>query len=547
MRCYWLLLVLQMVFSLSTSAFAAPVVIGESPLAGSTGVSVPSALSATFSEAMNPSSITDRSFTLEKRVGVVAVSAGHYTTLALKGDGTVAAWGFNSWDTTVPAGLQGVIAIDAGYYHSLALKSDGTVVGWGSDAGGGSIVVPEGLAGVKAISAGPYHNLALKKDGTVVAWGRSDEGQTTVPAGLSGVKAIAAGHYHSLALKEDGTVVAWGWNGYGQATVPAGLSGLKAIAAGRDHSLALKADGTVVVWGEDGDIDMPPELNDVVAITAGNLYSVAVKGDGTVVAWGGSYHPGVPEGLSGVVAVSTQYGHSVALKGDGSIVTWGLQNEHWQQSPPDRLTGVIDIAGSPRASFLTALKADGTITTWGDHVGEPADLTGIASLHEGDVMFAIKSDGGVAPVGQSYPYWAPFNVPADLSGVVAMASAGCQTFAVKDDGTVVTWIGNNGQVACDRIDLPEGLSGIVDIAATLWSPPGSISPQLYVMALKGDGTVINLRENALIAGLNNVVDIKVGSGFLVALKSDGTVFTREEIHTGYIDRKSTRLNSSHRL
>jgi hypothetical protein len=54
---------------------------------------------------------------------VVAVAAGDFHCLALRADGTVVAWGFDSdGQATIPAGLDGVTAIAAGGYHSLALR-----------------------------------------------------------------------------------------------------------------------------------------------------------------------------------------------------------------------------------------------------------------------------------------------------------------------------------------------------------------------------------------------------------------------------------------
>jgi hypothetical protein len=109
----------------------------------------------------------------------------------------------------VPSGLSGVTAIAAGLTHSLALRGDGTVVAWGCGGGVsyGQCSVPIGLASVTAIAAGGYHSLALKGDRTVVAWGclyGAGGGSCSVPSGLSGVKAIGAGEYHSLALVELG-------------------------------------------------------------------------------------------------------------------------------------------------------------------------------------------------------------------------------------------------------------------------------------------------------------------------------------------------------
>jgi hypothetical protein len=247
--------------------------------------------------------------------GVTAVAAGGNHSLALKGDGTVVAWGATA---APPTGLSGVIAIAASTYsHNLALKSDGTVVGWNGNAHG-ETTIPAGLSGVTAIAAGCYHSLALKSDGTVVAWGWNNEGQLDVPTGLSSVKAIAAGCYFSLALKSDGTVVAWGNNDYGQTSVPAGLSGVVAISASRDHCLALKSDGTVVAWGNnsDGQTSVPAGLSGVVGISAGGYHSLALKSDGTVVAWGRTAE-GQTTGLAdlrGVAAVSAGGRHSLALQ-----------------------------------------------------------------------------------------------------------------------------------------------------------------------------------------------------------------------------------------
>ncbi len=54
--------------------------------------------------------------------------------LALRANGTVAAWGDNTYgQTNVPAGLTNVVAIGGGYYNPLAVRSNGTVVAWGNN------------------------------------------------------------------------------------------------------------------------------------------------------------------------------------------------------------------------------------------------------------------------------------------------------------------------------------------------------------------------------------------------------------------------------
>ena len=54
---------------------------------------------------------------------VVAVAAGWEHCLALRADGSVIAWGDNSYgQSAVPASATNVVAIAAGYYHNLALR-----------------------------------------------------------------------------------------------------------------------------------------------------------------------------------------------------------------------------------------------------------------------------------------------------------------------------------------------------------------------------------------------------------------------------------------
>jgi hypothetical protein len=198
------------------------------------------------------------------------------------------AWGANGHgESEHPLDLTNTIAIAAGIEHSVAVRGDGTVEAWGNPFNP-AVTVPTSLAGVKTVAAGWFHSVALLTNGTVTIWGDNTWGQANMPAGLTNVTAVAAGMVHSLALRADGTVAAWGWNSDGQTNVPAGLSNVVAVAAGRMHSLAVKADGTVVAWGlnDHGQTNVPTDLTNAMAIAGGTGHSVALKDDGTIVAWG---------------------------------------------------------------------------------------------------------------------------------------------------------------------------------------------------------------------------------------------------------------------
>jgi hypothetical protein len=239
---------------------------------------------------------------------VAATACGLDYCLALRVDGTIAAWGETPPQyccllllTNIPANLSNVVAIAAGWDNAMALRANGTVVVWG-DNSWGQTNVPSSVVGVVGVSAGFAHCLAVKADGTVAAWGYDSFGQTEVPPGLTNVTAVAAGFDHSLALRADGSVVAWGNNSYGQINVPVDLTNAIAIAGNANWSMALRVNGTVTVWGVQTNVNVPADLTNAVAIAATMFSGMALKANGTVVVWP-SYYP-VPPGMSGVTAIS---------------------------------------------------------------------------------------------------------------------------------------------------------------------------------------------------------------------------------------------------
>jgi alpha-tubulin suppressor-like RCC1 family protein len=291
--------------------------------------------------------------------GVAQVAAGGGTfignqTIALKGDGTVWAWGDNTGNSTnsysssaVPVqvnGLSGVIQVAPG----MALKSDGTLMVWGGGLGVATpanthVPTPVALSNIRRVAAGPNHTVVVRTDGTVWAWGSNQFGQlgTTAPdscvapdvpcaklpllvPGITGVMDVAVGGGHTLALKADGSVWAWGDNRAGQLgdgtvvsrTTPApvpGVAGAVQIAAGGfsayglngygdGHSVARNADGSVWTWGA-------------------NLYGEL--GDGTTRP---RSTPAPVPGVTGAIDITAATSHTAAIRSDGTVLAWGINN-----------------------------------------------------------------------------------------------------------------------------------------------------------------------------------------------------------------------------
>ncbi len=283
--------------------------------------------------------------------------------MALKANGTVAAWGQNDYgQTNVPASATNVIAIAAAYLHNLALRANGTVVAWGRNDYG-QTNVPASATNVIAIAANNAHSLALRADGTVVAWGYNAYGQTNVPAAATNCIAIEAGYIHSLVLKADGTLLGWGNNTYSQTDVPAAATNIIAISAGGHHNLAQKADGTLLAWNYNiyGQTNVPASVTKVIALEAGEYHNLVLKADGTVVAWGYNNYgqTNVPASVTNAISLAAGEYHSLAMKADGTVVGWGL-NSTGQTSVPAGVTLSLPVTVS--GSVNTNVPGNYTLT-----------------------------------------------------------------------------------------------------------------------------------------------------------------------------------------
>ncbi|MBI5562413.1 MAG: chitobiase/beta-hexosaminidase C-terminal domain-containing protein [Deltaproteobacteria bacterium] len=393
--------------------------------------------------------------------GVVALAGGSYHTLALKNDGTVWAWGYNSkgqlGDGTYAASytpvqvsnLTGVVAISAGLYHSVALRNDGTVWCWGygyygqlGNGGSGSQNVPvqaSGPGNVTAVSAGHYHTIALTGNGDVYGWGYNYYGQAgdgsggsynkykyaPVKSAVTGAVSIGTSGYHSLAVLASGEVRGWGYNPYGQLgdgttttsyapVAAAGITNAVSVKAGLTSSAALLSDGTVWTWGYNRYGDL---------------------GDGT---YNNRYTPGQVPGLAGVTMIGSGEDHYIAVDNNGAVWAWGNNGDGemgdgttthrgspWQVAGITGATGVFGgryhsmaLAPDAFAPIVTASKAAGAYT-----VGPSATVDVALTANEPATVY-YTTDGTVPTTGS-----------AVYSGVISMnAATTLQYFAVDAAG-----------------------------------------------------------------------------------------------------------------
>ena len=244
--------------------------------------------------------------------GVTLVSAGNENSYAVLTTGELMSWGLNTdgqlGDGTTTnqnspvyvltgAGvrLTNVIQIDGGDDFGVALLGDGTVWAWG------------------------YNNNAQlgQNNTTSYRYARQvfKDAARTLP--LNNITKVTAGDTHVMALASDGTLWSWGGNWSGQlgfstgganAALPgvvkvsaggAPLTGVVAISAGNQHSIAAMANGTVMTWGGTNNYQgqtgtgsgtnyptVVPSLSNIVDVSDGDLWTFAVSSTGTVYDWG---------------------------------------------------------------------------------------------------------------------------------------------------------------------------------------------------------------------------------------------------------------------
>jgi len=310
--------------------------------------------------------------------------------LALYAAGTIVVWGNSNnvfINNNIPAG-DDFVQVAGGRNYGIALRSNGTLAAWGKNTSNIVSNTPSGSNFI-AISAGYEHAIALRSDGSIAAWGKnSNNVVSNTPTGNNFVK-IAAGDYHNIALKTDGTVVAWGSNSRNQVSETPISETFTDIAAGFSFCVAVKTDGSIAFWGNSGggnNLTPVPTGNNFVGVSAKNIHVLAMKNDGSIVAWGNATENlNVPAGT--YIQMSAGWQGNLAIRTDGTLAAWA--NLWALRTIPDWVQD-LDIA-YVCAGYDFSLGITGSLDADGDGVADNLDAYPNDPLRAYDIIYPLNS------------------------------------------------------------------------------------------------------------------------------------------------------------
>ena len=392
-----------------------------------------------------------------------------------------------------------------------------------------------------------YQVQILDESGTIVVDSEEIEQVTTAKTGFwTPEQALPANQALQIQVRVKDEHAWSEWSSVGWMKVHVKGVQDEIVVSASSHSIMRKNDGTVWTWGAntsgqlgDGTLTdktaavQVPGLNSVVSVAAGEGYSLALKEDGTVWAWGDNTHGQLGEGnqasslvpiqvsgLVDVVAIETEVQGSYALKRDGTVWKWGRITS-WGTGAVEKtpvrvanVTGVKEIVAGD--DYVAVLKTDGTVWAWG------AGWT---------------SGKGWSQTGVSTP-----TEVVGLDHVASIAGGVEQVLAVKTDGTLWYWgyLGNHSSWYGYSGPTKMGITDVAYVAANQGMRAGGTFVNVVVKkngtvwawgtnknGELGDGTINNNLNTVpqQVAGISDVSTVAVGNGYVLASKSDGSLWS----------------------
>lgn len=334
-----------------------------------------------------------------------ADNGARFSVVVSNGQGSVAS---GEATLTVDAAVQasGRARIAFGSNHVVAVRGDGSVIAWGSNASGqlgsGATIAGSNARLVAttavAVAAGSTESIALGGDGIVRGWGRKFSNITIIggdaavsgtelatpatggwPGGITHI-VTGTGNAFALGLRSDGSVVQMpgvattitgGLNQTARAV--AGLPPIVALGAGvQGNPSAIAADGSVwriaitAIGGGNWQATVSPVagLAGAVAAVCNGVGCIALDTAGAVHTFpaSGSGAAAAVTGLPRTVQIAATGTGFLAVAGDGTLWRW---NQGATPTAVAGLAGVLEAAGGS-GTVLVRL-ADGSVWGYGSN------------------------------------------------------------------------------------------------------------------------------------------------------------------------------------
>jgi len=519
----------------------------------------------------------------------VNIVAGYYHTLALKNNGTLWSWGANE------SGQLGLGDTDLDRYEPVQLNND---TDWSMVAGGANHTIAlKTNGGIWSWGYNSFGQLGLGYSGDPDDLGNPFN-YVTIPTQIgidSDWSLIASGSAHSFAIKNNGTLWSWGSNVFMQLgledsdnrTTPSLVntsSDWAKVNSAYSHTVTIKTNGTIWYWG--GYAFSPTQLGediDWLNVDAGGViddpsYTIGMKTNATLWAWGYNIYGQLGLGDFNQRSAPAQIGttsdwvtfiaggyHNIGLTTGNILYVWGL-NDYNQLGLGDTINRNIPCPlGSPAPPLLLVanmISSSEFSLSWIDNanneigfiIERKSDRNGtyeqIATLDANITSYTDISVSGFASAVYYYYRIKSYNGFGEssysneaftaISGRWVNPNAGMSySLSLKTDGTLWTW-GDNGygqlgdgsnmtrttprQIGIlfdwtDNISVGDAHTIALKNNGTLWAWGKNDYGQL------GDGTTNNRKTPRQVYGNNtDWSKIEAGSNHNLAIKTNKTLW-----------------------